>query len=127
MNALAPPAPALRSARGGGHERSRPAPSLFDTLGGEPTLDELIAGVWEGLAAHRPALCPLCGGEMQPIYGAHAPALDDSGPAGMSSRTTLARPEQARQDAERAASSSGRQAGPMPEGGRCGECETTLQ
>ena len=29
-----------------------PSPSLFD-LGGEPTLDEVLASVWEGLIAHR--------------------------------------------------------------------------
>ncbi len=41
-------------------------------LGGEPTLDALVAGVWEGLAAHRSVSCPLCGHEMRPDYGAHA-------------------------------------------------------
>jgi hypothetical protein len=48
------------------------APSLFDAVGGEPTLDELIAGVWEGLAAHGVVECPVCGEEMAPEYGAHA-------------------------------------------------------
>ena len=48
------------------------APSLFDVVGGEPTLDELIVGVWEGLAAHRIVACPVCGEEMEPEYGAHA-------------------------------------------------------
>jgi hypothetical protein len=41
-------------------------------LGGEPTLDALVAGVWEGLAAHRSVGCPVCGEEMTPAYGAHA-------------------------------------------------------
>jgi hypothetical protein len=41
-------------------------------LGGEPTLDALVAGVWEGLAAHRSVGCPVCGEEMVPEYGAHA-------------------------------------------------------
>ena len=41
-------------------------------LGGEPTLDALVSGVWEGLAAHRPVGCPVCGEEMVPAYGAHA-------------------------------------------------------
>ena len=41
-------------------------------MGGEPTLDELIAGVWEGLAAHAVVACPVCEGEMGPEYGAHA-------------------------------------------------------
>lgn len=49
-----------------------PAPGLFDGLGGEPTLDQLIAGVWEGLTAHATVGCPVCEGEMRPEYGAHA-------------------------------------------------------
>jgi hypothetical protein len=48
------------------------APSLFDSLGGEPTLDELLSGVWEGLVAHQHVACPVCGGDMTPEYGAHA-------------------------------------------------------
>jgi hypothetical protein len=48
------------------------SPSLFDGVGGEPTLDELLVGVWEGLAAHRIVSCPVCGSEMAPQYGAHA-------------------------------------------------------
>ncbi|HET9103389.1 MAG TPA: hypothetical protein VFN55_08540 [Solirubrobacteraceae bacterium] len=48
------------------------APGLLDGLGDEPTLDEQLSGVWEGLVAHRPADCPLCGAEMRPAYGAHA-------------------------------------------------------
>ncbi len=46
--------------------------SLFDRMGGEPTLDDLLAGVWEGLTAHRDVACPVCGGRMLPDYGAHA-------------------------------------------------------
>jgi hypothetical protein len=45
------------------------APTLFGAVGGEPTLDELIAGVWEGLAVHRVVACPVCGGEMEPEAG----------------------------------------------------------
>ena len=48
------------------------APLLFDALGGEPTLDQLLVGVWEGLAAHRDVRCLACGGEMTPEYGVHA-------------------------------------------------------
>jgi hypothetical protein len=47
------------------------APSLLDGLGGEPTLDELLVGVWEGLVAQRPVDCPVCGREMMPEYAAH--------------------------------------------------------
>jgi hypothetical protein len=46
--------------------------SLFDDTGGEPTLDELIAGVWEGLTAHATAACPVCGHRLEPEYGVHA-------------------------------------------------------
>ena len=35
------------------------------------SLDELLSGVWEGLAAHRPVACPVCGSDMTPA-GAHA-------------------------------------------------------
>jgi hypothetical protein len=48
------------------------APSLFDNVGGEPTLDELVSGAWEGLAAHQHVACPVCGGDMTPEYGVHA-------------------------------------------------------
>jgi hypothetical protein len=73
------PAPATRTAP------SAPAPARderFDTstaatpamrarLGdGGPTLEGVIAGAWEGLAAHHEVGCPLCGGHMAPRYGA---------------------------------------------------------
>jgi hypothetical protein len=48
------------------------APTLFDDLGGEPTLDDVLVDVWEGLTAHRVVCCPVCGEEMKPEYGAHA-------------------------------------------------------
>jgi hypothetical protein len=65
----------------GGNDCERPsaaarpaldAPSLFTDLGGEPTLDEMISSAWEGLAAHHHVPCPLCGGEMAAVFGAHA-------------------------------------------------------
>jgi hypothetical protein len=40
--------------------------------GGGPTLDDLIVGAWEGLAAGRTAPCPVCGGSLEPRYGAGA-------------------------------------------------------
>jgi ribosomal protein S27E len=46
--------------------------TLFDPPGGEPMLDEVIVGVWEGLTAHRAVECPVCGAEMRPEYSAHA-------------------------------------------------------
>ena len=39
---------------------------------GRPTLDEVIVGAWEGLAAHHAVACPVCGGEMRPRYGSGA-------------------------------------------------------
>jgi len=39
--------------------------SLFsDTPGRERTLAELLAGIWQGLAAAGRATCPLCGSGM---------------------------------------------------------------
>jgi hypothetical protein len=44
-------------------------------MGGRPTLEDAITGVWEGLAAHRAVACLVCGGRMSPRYGAagHVP------------------------------------------------------
>jgi hypothetical protein len=39
------------------------------------TLDELVSGVWEILAAHpgeEAVMCPVCGGQMRREYGAGA-------------------------------------------------------
>ena len=40
--------------------------------GDPPTLDRLLAGVWETLGAHATAACPVCGELMEPEYAAHA-------------------------------------------------------
>jgi hypothetical protein len=40
-------------------------------VGGERTLEDLILGAWEELAAHQPVNCPMCGGQLAPEYGAH--------------------------------------------------------
>ena len=48
------------------------APSSFDAVGDEPTLDEVLSGVWEGLIAHRVEECPVCAGELVPDYAQHA-------------------------------------------------------
>ena len=40
--------------------------------GGGPTLDDLIVGVWEGMAADLTAPCPVCAGSLEPRYGAGA-------------------------------------------------------
>jgi hypothetical protein len=41
-------------------------------VGGERTLEDLILGAWEELAAHHSVCCPVCAGVMAPRYGAHA-------------------------------------------------------
>lgn len=50
----------------------RPLSLLDEPVGGEPTLEELLSSAWEGLTAHTPVECPVCGGRMRPVYGAHA-------------------------------------------------------
>jgi hypothetical protein len=68
-------ATAVRRCAPGAAERS-----LFDEpMGGEPsraTLEELIAGVWEGLVVHGASLCPVCGATMKARYGAHSRPVD---------------------------------------------------
>jgi hypothetical protein len=67
----------LRRCTPGATERS-----LFDEpMGGESnrtTLEELIAGVWEGLAVRGTSSCPVCGAAMEARYGAHARPVDGS-------------------------------------------------
>jgi hypothetical protein len=51
---------------------ARATQRLRDPSGGGPRLDDLVVGLWEGLAAHRVVECPVCAGEMYPEYGVHA-------------------------------------------------------
>jgi hypothetical protein len=50
-------------------------------LGGGPTLDDAIVGVWEGLAARAVVACPLCGGRLGPRaeHDAHGGRCGDCG------------------------------------------------
>ena len=41
------------------------APGVLGSLASEPTLDDLISGVCEALAAGDAAACPVCGGAMR--------------------------------------------------------------
>jgi hypothetical protein len=41
-------------------------PSLLDGWGGEPTLDDVLSSVWEGLTAQSVVTCPVCASEMKP-------------------------------------------------------------
>ncbi len=69
MSALALEPRVARGVELVGAQRTRAAAT---DLGGEPTLDALVAEVWEGLAAHKSVGCPVCGEEMAPQYGAQA-------------------------------------------------------
>ncbi|QEC48035.1 hypothetical protein FSW04_10940 [Baekduia soli] len=61
------------------HDDERVAVPASGPQGG-PTLNDLVVGVWEDLAAHRTAACPACGESMAPRYG--------SGPAPVGGRCT---------------------------------------
>ena len=50
---------------------ARASTAACDTVSGEPSLDAVVSGMWEGLVAHRAVDCPLCGGEIAPVYGVH--------------------------------------------------------
>jgi hypothetical protein len=46
---------------------------LWNDERGSPTLDDLLSGAWEGLAAATSATaCPVCGGELEPRWSAGA-------------------------------------------------------
>ncbi|WP_445151512.1 hypothetical protein [Baekduia sp. Peel2402] len=49
---------------------ARDADQVMVQQGGGPTLDDVLVGVWEGLAAHRTVACPACGEAMTPRYSA---------------------------------------------------------
>lgn len=75
----AAPAGARAASRGGlGTAPSLERP-MSESPHGEPTLDDLVAGVWEELAVRGLARCPLCGGEMQ----AEVTPLEIVGAAGL--------------------------------------------
>jgi hypothetical protein len=54
---------------------ARPPSRLFEPPGGEVSLEESILGVWEDLARHGKAGCPVCGGRI------NAAGCDDCGSA----------------------------------------------
>ena len=51
-------------------------------VGGGLTLDEVIVGVWEGLAAHAAVACPLCAGTLRPRTASGAAAGGRCGDCG---------------------------------------------
>ncbi len=50
----------------------RPQAFAAETVGGggRASLEDVLSGAWEGLAAHRTVGCPVCSGPMAPRYGA---------------------------------------------------------
>ena len=50
-------------------------PLVLDRVHGEPTLDALVTGAWEGLSVRRAVRCPVCEGEMEPLAGADGEPL----------------------------------------------------
>jgi hypothetical protein len=50
------------------------APLALDRSCDEPTLDDLLMDVWEGLSVHRAVRCPVCVGMMEPVESS-APTL----------------------------------------------------
>ena len=68
----------------GGSRLGRQTLSLFEDLGGGPTLDTVLAGVWEGLAARHVVACPVCGGRMAAVGepSGSGPVGGWTGPAG---------------------------------------------
>jgi hypothetical protein len=52
---------------------AREIPAAPAALAGSgETLDRLVVGSWERLATRADIPCLLCGGTMEPAYGAHA-------------------------------------------------------
>jgi hypothetical protein len=43
---------------------------LWTERGGGPTLDDVLSGAWEGLAAPSAVACPVCGGDLAPRWSA---------------------------------------------------------
>ena len=65
-------APSRSEHAGGPRGVTRRPQSIFDGAGGGPTLDDVVSGVWEELTAHAVVECPVCQGELAPVYGSHA-------------------------------------------------------
>jgi hypothetical protein len=90
MSVLADAPNSTRGAHAGGGdpiEFSADGTSLWSPMSespyGEPTLDDLVAGVWEELAVRGLARCPICGGEMHagitPVELVDAAGLAETG------------------------------------------------
>ena len=69
----------VRSFPAAPRRRSRQQRSAAQRLQASPregrTLEDLLAGAWEDLSAHRAVACPVCDGAMEPRYGAGPSAV----------------------------------------------------
>jgi hypothetical protein len=55
-------------------DEDRDAPTQTPSVGGEPTLDEVLTGTWEALLIGRAATCVICEAPMEARYSAgHTP------------------------------------------------------
>jgi tRNA(Ile2) C34 agmatinyltransferase TiaS len=63
---------ASTDAAAGGVQAGDRAADVSAMAGSGETLDRLVVGSWERLASRAEASCLLCGGTMEPSYGAHA-------------------------------------------------------
>jgi hypothetical protein len=54
------------------HDVDRDRHDRFEvrSVGGAPTLDDVLTGAWEALTAGRAATCLICDGTLEPRYGA---------------------------------------------------------
>jgi hypothetical protein len=70
------PAQTVRAARVDLSERPSAVPVPVSTAAGSgETLDRLVVSRWERLVRHADAPCLVCGGTMEPRYGAHAASI----------------------------------------------------
>ncbi|UGS35349.1 hypothetical protein [Capillimicrobium parvum] len=53
-----------------GRERSDRGDRAVPAVGGAPTLDDLLTGIWQTIASDQTATCPLCQGALEPRYSA---------------------------------------------------------
>ena len=70
---------------GGGRQQPSAAQRLQASPREGRTLEDLLAGAWEDLSAHRAVACPVCDGAMAPRYG--------SGPSAVGGRCASCRTE----------------------------------
>lgn len=55
-----------------GRESSDRSDQASPPVGGAPTLDDLLTGIWDTVASDQPATCPVCQGVLEPRHGAGA-------------------------------------------------------